>query len=315
MRFILSNGKTVNSYGFRVKTSGIGLKRFKANPVMLSEHNYGAVIGKWEAVELDKEKEQLSADAVFDMEDWDAEKLAGKVERGFINGASVGLSFNPEDFKLIDGEMVLTKSELIEASICAIPSDASALRLYYADSEKPMSDAEVGKLCLSFHASATLSNQGTNFKQENMNAIKLSVQAIMALGLSGSKTEFEQSEIEVAILAKDQEYAALKVANEAYQAKEAQAQAALCTSLVDEALKAGKITADKKESFLKMAKVDYALAKDTLDGIPSKQTYSKGLGGENTGIAMKLEDFCKMPLQEQLAWKESNLEAYKAMVR
>ncbi len=308
-RFVLSNGKTKNSFGFKVKISGIGLKRFKANPVMLSEHNYGFVLGKWEEVELNKEKEQLLATPLFDSEDPDAAKIEGKVERGFINGASVGLSFNPDDFKMIDGELVLTKSELVEASICAIPADSTALRLYHADSEKPLSDEEVGKLCLSFE-------KETNFKSNNMNKplIKLSALAVTSLGLDGSKTEFEPTEIEVAVLAMEKEKEALRVSNEAYKAKEEQAQAELCTTLVDDALKAGKITADKKEAFLKMAKADYQLTKETLDAIPGKQSYVKGLGGKPQDAELSLDDFCKMELSAQLEWKEANPEAYAKMV-
>ncbi len=276
---------------------------------MLSEHNYGFVLGKWEDVELNKEKEQLLASPLFDSEDPDAAKIEGKVERGFINGASVGLSFNPDDFKMIDGELVLTKCELVEASICAIPSDSAALRLYHVDSEKPLSDEEVGKLCLSLE-------QTENFNKNKVSKtmIALSAVAVAALRLDGSKTEFEPTEIEVAVLAMEKEKEALRVSNEAYKAKEEQAQAELCNSLVNEALKAGKITADKKEAFLRMAKADYQLAKDTLDAIPGKQSYAKGLGSTPIGAELSLDDFCKMELSAQLDWKEANPEAYAKMV-
>ncbi len=308
-RFVLSNGKTKNSYGFRVRVSGIGLERFKANPVMLSEHNYGFVLGKWEAIDLDTSKEQLLASPLFDSEDSEAAKIEGKVERGFINGASVGLSFNSDDFKMIDGELILTKSELIEVSICAIPSDCTALKLYYAEGEKLLSDEEVGKLCLSF---AQKENLNKNKMDKTM--ITLSSVAVAALGLDGSRAEFESREVENAVLAMGKEKEALKVSNEAYKAKEEKAQAVQCFILVEDALKAGKITADKKDVFLKMAKADYQLVKDMLDTIPAKQLYGKGLCGRLTGSELSLEDFCKMELSAQLEWKEGNPEMYAKMV-
>lgn len=308
-RFVLTSGKTKNSYGFKVKTSGISLKRFKANPVMLSEHNYSFVLGKWEDIEFDKDKEQLSASPIFDTEDPETAKVEGKVERGFVNGASVGISFNPDDFEIIDNESVLTKCELVEASICAIPSDSTALKLYHHDSETPLTDKEVGELCLSF-------DKETNFKNNNMNkpTFKLSAKAVKVLGLNDSKTEFELSEVETAVLSIETEIKQLKIANEAYKVKEEQAQAELCKALVDDAFKAGKITADKKEIFLKMAKTDYQLAKDALGSIPAKNSYGKNLGGKIQDAELSLDDFCKMELSAQLEWQEANPEAYAKMV-
>ena len=46
------------------------------------------------------------------------------------------------------------------------------------------------------------------------------------------------------------------------------------TSLVDEALKAGKITADKRDSFLTLAKTNLQVAKDTLAAIPARANLS-----------------------------------------
>ena len=83
-RFILNDENVTNSYGFKIKTEGINLKRFKANPVMLDEHNPSnlSVIGKW--TEIKAENGKLSAETEFDLDDENAKVIAGKVEREIL---------------------------------------------------------------------------------------------------------------------------------------------------------------------------------------------------------------------------------------
>jgi hypothetical protein len=88
--FVLHDGSVVNSYGFRVRTAGLKFDRFDQNPVMLSEHDnrIGSVLGKW--VNRKVANGVLTADADFDTEDPEAAKIKGKVERGYLKGASDG---------------------------------------------------------------------------------------------------------------------------------------------------------------------------------------------------------------------------------
>lgn len=104
--FLVSD-ESVNSYGFRVQTTGIDTTYFERNPVMFYMHNRNAqVIGCWE--NLRKEGENLYADAVFDEADPEAQRIAGKVERGFIKAASIGIHI------LDQTDDWVTKSELME---------------------------------------------------------------------------------------------------------------------------------------------------------------------------------------------------------
>lgn len=125
-KFTLSDSRSINSHGYRVDIDGIDLMRFTANPVMLYEHNKENVIGKW--TDIEKTNGKLLAIPVFDTDDDEAAKIAGKVERGFLNGASIGIIVKQMDE--IDGEYVVTRSELFEASIVSVPSDAGAVQLY-----------------------------------------------------------------------------------------------------------------------------------------------------------------------------------------
>ena len=86
-KFILNDETKVNQYGFRVKNLGLRLGRFLDNPVVLDNHGNEAVIGRWENIQI--EGNLLTAEAVFDDKDENAKTIAGKVERGFIKGASI----------------------------------------------------------------------------------------------------------------------------------------------------------------------------------------------------------------------------------
>ena len=136
-KFILNDETKVNQYGFRVKNLGLRLGRFLDNPVVLDNHGHGneAVIGRWENIQI--EGNLLTAEAVFDDKDENAKTIAGKVERGFIKGASLGLDpFSMNNFQIApDGVYDLIEAEVMEASIVAIPNNANALVKLYAHKE------------------------------------------------------------------------------------------------------------------------------------------------------------------------------------
>jgi hypothetical protein len=110
--FILSD-ESINDRGFRILTSGIDLSRFESNPVMLWMHQRdtggGATqvlpIGRWENIR--KEDGKLMADPVFDDNDRFAQLVRGKVENGFVKGASIGVrikSVSDEKELILDGQ-------------------------------------------------------------------------------------------------------------------------------------------------------------------------------------------------------------------
>jgi len=104
----LNDEAVVNSYGFRILTAGIDLTRFKLNPVMLDGHiqSNQNVIGSWKDITLEGGK--LLAEPIFDMEDDNAKLIAGKVERGVIKGASMGIMVSKKDLANENGEMDLS---------------------------------------------------------------------------------------------------------------------------------------------------------------------------------------------------------------
>lgn len=314
--FILNDQSKQNSYGFTVVTEGIDLSRFNENPVMLDGHSNtnASVIGKW--VNIKKENGLLTAETSFDMEDENAKLIAGKVERGFIKGASMGLSFKRNDLRMdSQGNLTMTKCEIFEASIVAIPSNAKALVLKM-DGEI-LDDTQIKELCLSI-----ATDNEPNLKVDNNMKLQLGQLAILALGFSAQTKELSIDEVEQAVLslqkAKEDAEAKLKLSEEkvsAFLEKEKVQKQALATQLVEDALKQGKITADKKATFLQLANDNYELAKSTLDAIPTRKTFAGGQTAPvGTDTIATMEDFQKLSLDEQLAFKNANPEGYKAII-
>lgn len=316
-RFILNDEQKQNSYGFKILTNGISLERFKTNPVMLDGHNPSnlSVIGKWKDIQT--ESGTLSADTDFDTEDENANAIAGKVERGIIKGCSMGISFKRENLNYDGGELILTECELLEASIVAIPSNANALRLY-ADGEL-LSETDVKELCLNI---AQNSNKN-KFNPLDMNRIQLSQLAFIALGFAQTTTEATPEEINQAVLglqkAKEDAEAKLKLSEEkvkAFADKEKASKEKAITEMVDLAVQKGQITADKKQTFIDLANKDFELAKSTLEAMPAKRNFGGGTQTPTgTSAVTTMEEFQKLSISEQLAFKNANPEGYAEILK
>ena len=121
--FLVSD-ESDNSHGFKVLTEGIDITQFEKNPIMLYMHERPAIIGMWQNIR--KEDGKLYADAVFDTESEKGGEVARQVEKGFLRGASIGITYQKEDLK----NGVLEKCRLFEISIVDIGSNPNALKLY-----------------------------------------------------------------------------------------------------------------------------------------------------------------------------------------
>ena len=314
--FVFNDEAIENSYGFSILTSGIGLSRFENNPVMLDNHwnNTSNVLGSWEKVK--KENGLLTGHPVFDNKDKEAKKIAGKVQRGFIKSCSMGISFNREDLKLIGGKLILTKCELYEVSIVAIPSNANSIRLYVGDNDTPLTDQEVQELCLTITDSNKPEIKNNNKNTTNMK-IKLEAAVCTLLGVSAG-TEMDQAELNAKLLALGTERDTLKTEKDALQLKldafaqkEEQAKLAAINLQVDNAIKAGKITADKKEGFVNLGIANPELLTSTLADIPAKASLSSQVTEAGKTEVKTAEDFQKLDHEAQLAFKAEQPEQYK----
>lgn len=140
MKVFIVSDESINSYGFRVLTAGIDTSRFLKNPIGLFNHsdewmddNYAGPIAKWSDLKI--EGGQLLATAEFDIDDPKGKIIANKVDKGFLNAASIGFrvietSEDPE--LMLPGQRyaTVTKCQLIEISIVYVPSNENAYCLY-----------------------------------------------------------------------------------------------------------------------------------------------------------------------------------------
>lgn len=308
--FVFNDENQANSYGFRILTAGISLKRFKNNPMMLDQHynSTSGVLGKWENVTVDKSL--LLGEPLFDMEDEVALKISKKVEATFINSCSMGITFKREDLKIIGEELIMTKCELYECSIVAVPSNANSIRLY-ADSGELLKDDEVKQLCLSLQPEK---NQNFEFNPENdMKKITLTIACLLALSFDKATPEVDVEAVEAAVLKLSNDNAVMKAKLLALETEKENAQELAIETMVSLAVTAGKISATKKADFVALAVANFELAKSTLEGIPAKVTLGKDIVPVLPGAVATKEEFQKLSSEAQLAFKVNSPEEYKKM--
>lgn len=316
--FVFNDQTLANSYGFRILTAGISLKRFKKNPIMLDDHynSTRAVLGKWENLKVDNDL--LLGEPLFDVAKASAAEVAGQVEREFINSCSMGITFKREDLKIIGTELIMEKCELYEVSIVAVPSNANSIRLY-ADNGELLKDDEVKQLCLSLSTEVIpeLSQEEIDLKinPETMKKIVLSLAVLSALGFDKTATEQEVDEVEKRVLSLSEKLNTATAKLLAMETEKENAQAKEITDTVALAIAEGRISATKKEDFEALGKANLALMKSTLEGIPKKiELADKTITPAGTGsTASTKEEFQKLSTEAQLAFKTSNPAEYQKL--
>jgi hypothetical protein len=246
--FILADEK-LNSYGYRLLMSGARLDRFRANPVALFNHkdygpDYTGPVGRWANLRIEEGK--LMADFEPDTDDDFSKRISGKVDRGFLKGASAGIniiSYSEDPSVMLAGQKypTITEWEPFEASVVDIPSSAAALRLRYNGQDITVTgDADMLKLGLT---TTTPTNQPTT---TDMNK-----ELRAALGLAETATD---AEVNAAV-------AKLKADKDAAEAKVAAAATAEAESFANETATRLKMDAKQKTALLTLAKSDLTSAR------------------------------------------------------
>lgn len=305
--FILSD-ESINTYGFRVITNGINLSQFKKNPVMLFNHKqwgdtYSGPIGKWENIRIEDGK--LLADAVFDEKDDLAQKIASKVEDGFIKGASIGfttIETSVEPNVLVKGQTrpTVTKALIYEASIVDLPGNMSALALY---------DSAGNKIELSTNAGNQLNEvlpliQNSN----NMSNLKLAAATLAILSLSTTSTE---GDVDTAVKQLSDKNAELENKLKKFETQRA-------TDLVQAAIDSKKIKEADKENWLKMASTDFDLAQKTLSSLSGVKLPNEVITPQNSRSISEranwtLKDWQQKDYAGLMQLKKDEPDAYKVL--
>jgi hypothetical protein len=321
--FVFNDENVKNSYGFYINTLGIKMDRFNDNPVMLNNHinSNENVIGNWS--DSLKENGLLKLKPHFDEETNLGKDVAGKVDRGYLKGCSMGIIPNWDSVQKVGDRLIMMECELAEGSIIPVPSNKGAIAIYSVDGEL-MKEEDIKSLCLSVTEKINEIPENLNSKTD-MNKIILSVAALMALSFKDQpKDGLDVADVEAKVLGLSKqltdltaENAGLKLA--AQTAKEAQEAAVklAATQKVDLAITQGKIPADKKEAFVQLGITSPEVLQTTLDSIPAKQNLGAGVivpGGTGAVEVKSMEEFQKLGVDLQLSFKKDNPGEYQKLV-
>lgn len=293
--------ESVNSYGFRVLTSGIDLEQYRRNPVLLYMHERGNVIGY--VKDLQVENGEVTGELVFDEASELSIRCKKQFEVGSLRMVSVGL--DPKETSgapelLLEGQTrpTVTKSKLVEVSLVDIGANDDAIRMYNEGTA-----IELGKdgNCLL----PLLSNNPIN--QTTMDLKKLALQ----LGLPETADE-------ATVLAKIAELQKEAGENVTLKAENDKLKLAGITTLVDKAITEKKITVENKEHFLNLGKTIGAEELEKTLAAMSPNVKLSGIINHQGGSPAQQGSYTKLsevPEAELLTMRQSDPATYKRLFK
>ena len=301
MKRIVISDESLNSYGFWVVTDGIDLTAFLRNPVMLWNHNrdgHGTVdaqlpIGYWK--DLRVENGVLTGEPVFDEKDPFAMKVKQKLESGILNACSMGfvpLEWSDDLEMLKEGQKVatVTRCRLMEISICDIPANANATVVLYDENTNQIN---LSTLPTAGTQLATMNNQHLNNNTMTLQEIALK------MGLEASATaesiaaaivdlKSENAAYQATMQNLEEENRQLKQRLKAIDDAADEAQRQEVVSLLDDAVKTGRIDAKARPQFEKLFELDHEGTKAVLASLPEREPLKAQPAGTADGDLTKL---------------------------
>jgi hypothetical protein len=250
---------------------------------------------RWENIRI--EGTQILADAVFDEKDPKAVEVMGKVERDFIRMASIG-AWPPEEISddpvlKLAGQTLptVTRWTVREASIVTIGSNHNALVFYDRETGKQI-DLNDPSVIIKLMDSTKIDNPKIR-KMDELNQI---------LNLADTATAAERAAAVRAIIS-DRDR--LKTDNvtltgriDELNKSSKDRQKAEAITLIDTAVKDGRIDAKGKDHFIKLFDDDFASAKAVLEAIPVRTTVISQIQTGNEQGQVELADLQKKSWDE-----------------
>jgi hypothetical protein len=307
---VISNS-TLNSYKFRILTSGIDISQFQRNPILLWCHNRpwrGTTdevlpIGRVENLRIDGDN--LIGTPVFDEKDDFAKKIKLKWDRDMLRMVSAGLDpieMSDDPSVLVTGQTrpTITRCRLREVSIVDIGANDDALALY---NEKGLIELSAGGMDLILPEIALKDDLNNNVKK-NMKTIAVK------LGLPETATEAEiLAEIGVVQLS-------AKKAESLQEEMDRQRDQAI-TDEVDAAIRLKRVSGDKREHFVEIGKkAGLASLRETLELMsPVVRPTDLIHGGKPAGAANDWKKLSEVPSEEAIRLRSEEPDTYKKLYR
>ena len=303
--------ESVNTYGFRMLTSGANLEEFRKNPVVLYNHNdWEAPIGRGENIRV--EDGRILVDVVFDEEDEKGRMIAGKVERGFLRMASIG-AWPPEEASdapalKLPGQTgpTATRWTMREVSVCPIGSNHNALAMYDRATNKRIDLSDRQALVRLMDNNFNINHKKTKDMSYLTQMLKLSDSASdQAIGEAVQGLISLRDSLQAENSALKTEKQALQERVTALETKEREANKQKAVALVDAAVKDGRIDAKGRESWLEDFAADFAKAEVRLSSIAVRRPVSGQIHTESRrGGSVRLSEMTFKEILEKDMLKE-----------
>ena len=312
MNRIRISDETLNCYGTWIKTDGVDIAQYQKNPVLLWMHWRGVIIGYIKDIKV--ENGEITGEPFFD-EVREESKLAkqqwekGSLRMGSPNMEVIEVSDDPALLKPGQRRPTITKCKLVEYSMVDIGGNDNNIRLTYANKELKLAEGEDCPVLPLL--------KETNVKPNNPKKMNQELQAIaLMLGLSAEATLTDvQKQVSILLEHKN---ANEKLRNElkSLQGQLESIQLSGITNMVDEAVKAGKFTADKKDHFIDLGKkVGAESLKLTIDAMSGSMKPSMLLGKQAGAAPKEYKTWGEVPEAELKLMREENKELYRKLYK
>ena len=305
--------ETLNCYRTWVKTDGVILEQFQKNPVMLWMHWRGVIIGLIKNIKV--ENGEITGEPYFD-EVREESKMAkqqwekGSLRMGSPNFEVIETSDDPALLKEGQTRPTITKCKLVEFSMVDIGGNDNNIRLTYSGEELKLSDGE--------DCAVLPLLKDPNVKLNNNNEMNQELMSIaLMLGMSADSTLADvQKQVNVLLEHKktnDDLRNEIKTLEDRLEG----IQLSGITAMVDEAVKAGKFTADKKDHFVELGKkVGSESLKLTLDSMSPSMKPSALIDKSPAPVSEKqYKSWGEVPEEDLKLLRKENPELYKKLYK
>lgn len=293
----------LNSYGFRVLTSGMDVGQYSRNPVLLYMHERGNVVGY--VKDLKVENNEVTGELMFDCASELSQRCKKQFEFGSLRMVSAGLEIletSEDKDLLVAGQTrpTITKSKLFEVSIADVGANDDALVLQR--NGKMITLGRDGDCDLPL-----LNNNNKQKKTEEMENKTIALQ----LGLPETATDAE-------ISAKLTELNALKEQNVSLLKEKESLTLVNITNLVTQAIAEKRLEEKDKDQFVELGKkIGAEELEKTLKAMHPAVKLSSVLGHQGGASAgeQKFTKLSEVPADQIAVLRSENPEEYKRLYK
>lgn len=307
--------ESLNSYGTWIKTDGVDLSQYERNPILLWMHWRGVIIGGIR--DLRVEGTEITGEPWFDEVRPESRQCKEQWEKGSLRMCSPNfdiLETSEEPAYLKPGQTrpTITRSKLVEVSMVDIgANDDNIVQLSWRGGELKLASGE------SCEALPLLQTNGgkpipPNHNHQTKTSMNEHLKTIaLKLGLPETATVDD-------VLGRIGILQGYETANTELRKQLDEIKLAGITTMVDDAIKAGKFNADKRDHFISLGKaVGAESLKLTLDSmaVATKPMQLINTGGTGDTPSGKWSKLSEVPAEQLKLMRENEPDRYRALYK